>query len=108
MLVTLQGASSHKFSSGSHAEGRIAAKAAIRFILDNNDQPAVDMGEVEKLKTAVYAPLQVFEDNKGLTTDITVNPNYILPKQFHVPSPENHGRVCGWCFSAILNQQAHA
>ena len=25
------GASSHKFSSGSHAEGRIAAKAAIKF-----------------------------------------------------------------------------
>ena len=30
------GASSHKFSSGSHAEGRIAAKGAIEFIMDNN------------------------------------------------------------------------
>ncbi len=30
------GASSHKFSSGSHAEGRIAAKAAIKFIVENN------------------------------------------------------------------------
>ena len=33
------GASSHKFSSGSHAEGRIAAKGAIAYILDNNVAP---------------------------------------------------------------------
>jgi len=32
------GASSHKFSSGSHAEGRIAGKAAIRYIV--NEKPA--------------------------------------------------------------------
>ncbi len=30
------GASSHKFSSGSHAEGRIAGKAAIAYIVDNS------------------------------------------------------------------------
>jgi succinate dehydrogenase/fumarate reductase flavoprotein subunit len=29
------GASSHKFSSGSHAEGRIAAKAAIAYVKDH-------------------------------------------------------------------------
>ncbi len=32
------GASSHKFSSGSHAEGRIAGKAAIRYLV--NEKPA--------------------------------------------------------------------
>ena len=31
------GASGHKFSSGSHAEGRIAAKAMVKFALDNKD-----------------------------------------------------------------------
>ena len=36
------GASSHKFSSGSHAEGRIVGKAAIKFIVDNNELPNVD------------------------------------------------------------------
>jgi len=76
------GASSHKFSSGSHAEGRIAAKAAIRFILDNNDQPNVDNGEVDKLKEAILAPLKIFEDNQALSTDPDVNPAYIRPKQF--------------------------
>ncbi len=33
------GASSHKFSSGSHAEGRIAAKAAIRYIVNEKPRP---------------------------------------------------------------------
>ena len=35
MAGDVVGASGHKFSSGSHAEGRIAAKAAIAYILDN-------------------------------------------------------------------------
>ncbi len=76
------GASSHKFSSGSHAEGRIAAKAAIRFILDNNSQPNVDQGEVDKLKEVILLPLKIFEENKGKTTDPDINPEYIRPKQF--------------------------
>ena len=41
----------HKFSSGSHAEGRIAGKAAIRFIV--NEKPAlpnVDDDEIDELQ----------------------------------------------------------
>lgn len=76
------GASSHKFSSGSHAEGRIAAKAAIRFILDNNTQPNVNAAELENLKAETYRPLELFEAKKDYTTDPEINPNYILPKMF--------------------------
>lgn len=76
------GASSHKFSSGSHAEGRIAAKAAIKFIVENNTQPNVDPAKVEELKAATYKPLEVYEANKDFTTDPEVNPNYIKPKMF--------------------------
>lgn len=76
------GASPHKFSSGSCTEGRIAAKSAIRFILENNEQPNVDMAEVEKLKELTYKPLKTFEEHKDFTTDPEVNPNYIFPKQF--------------------------
>jgi len=76
------GASSHKFSSGSHAEGRIAAKAAIAYIVDNNTDPNVDMGKVDELKKTILAPLDLFEDNKGETTDPNINPNYIRPKMF--------------------------
>jgi len=76
------GASSHKFSSGSHAEGRIAAKAAIRFILDNNSQPSVDDGEVGKLKERILLPLKIYDENKDKTTDPDINPEYIRPKMF--------------------------
>jgi len=76
------GASSHKFSSGSHAEGRIAAKSAIKFIVENNSQPNVDMAKVEELKAATYKPLEIYEANKDFTTDPEVNPAYIKPKMF--------------------------
>ena len=36
------GASSHKFSSGSHAEGRIAAKAAMKYAVEHNTLPQVE------------------------------------------------------------------
>ncbi|MFH1924032.1 MAG: adenylyl-sulfate reductase subunit alpha [Planctomycetota bacterium] len=76
------GASSHKFSSGSHAEGRIAAKAAISYIVDHNTAPNVDQAHVDALKEEILKPLDTFEEHKGATTDPDINPNYIRPKQF--------------------------
>lgn len=76
------GATSHKYSSGSHAEGRIAAKAAIRYILDNNNQPNVDDAKVEELKQSALKPLETFEEHKDFTTDPEVNPEYIMPRMF--------------------------
>ena len=76
------GASSHKFSSGSHAEGRIAGKAAVAYCVDNPDQPNVDAAKVEALRAEILRPLDIFEENKGLSTDPEINPNYIKPKAF--------------------------
>ncbi|MBF0508393.1 MAG: adenylyl-sulfate reductase subunit alpha [Deltaproteobacteria bacterium] len=76
------GASSHKFSSGSHAEGRIAAKAAIKFIVENNTQPKVDAAKVEAMKKTILAPLDRFAEFSGLSSDENVNPNYIKPFMF--------------------------
>lgn len=76
------GASSHKFSSGSHAEGRIAAKGAIKFILDNNTQPNVDQDKVEELKKRTYKPLELFEQYKNFSTNDDLNPYYIRPKMY--------------------------
>jgi adenylylsulfate reductase subunit A len=76
------GASSHKFSSGSHAEGRISAKAACKFLVENGDMPDVDWETVEALKERILRPLKVFDEHKGYTTDEEVNPNYIMPKQY--------------------------
>ena len=76
------GASSHKFSSGSHAEGRIAAKAAIAYVIDHNEPPTIDDKTITALKDEVLKPLAVFEEHKGDTTDPEINPNYIRPRQF--------------------------
>jgi adenylylsulfate reductase subunit A len=77
------GASSHKFSSGSHAEGRIAAKAAIRYLVNENPaMPSIDDATIEALKEKTLAPLALFEEHKGFTSQVDVNPNYILPKMF--------------------------
>jgi adenylylsulfate reductase subunit A len=76
------GASSHKFSSGSFTEGRIAGKSAIAYILDHNEAPNVDEAQVEKLKAMVLKPLDMYEEHKDETTDPEVNPSYIRPKQF--------------------------
>jgi adenylylsulfate reductase subunit A len=76
------GASSHKFSSGSFTEGRIAAKAAIAFVLDHNQAPVMDDAQVEALKAEILKPMDTFETFKGATTDPNVNPNYIRPQQF--------------------------
>jgi len=76
------GASSHKFSSGSHAEGRIAAKEAIRFIVENNSLPKADQATVESLKETILKPMVLFEEHNCGTTDPDVNPEYIVPKQY--------------------------
>ncbi len=76
------GASSHKFSSGSFTEGRIAAKAACAYIVDNNDAPTVDQAQIDDLTAKILKPMNMFEEHKGATTDPEINPNYIRAKQF--------------------------
>lgn len=76
------GASSHKFSSGSHTEGRIAAKAACAYIMDNNVALKVDQAVIDALKAEILKPIDTFATHKGATTDPDINPNYIRPKQF--------------------------
>jgi adenylylsulfate reductase subunit A len=76
------GASSHKFSSGSHAEGRIAAKGACAFAAENGDGGAIDAAKIEELKDRILRPLKLFEESQNASTDPTVNPEYIRPKQY--------------------------
>ncbi len=76
------GASSHKFSSGSFTEGRIAAKGAVSYIVDHNEAPKVHEADVAALKEEMLKPLSTYEQFKGATTDPEVNPNYIRPKQY--------------------------
>jgi adenylylsulfate reductase subunit A len=75
------GASSHKFSSGSFTEGRIAGKGAVAFALEHG-MPAVDAAAVEALKAEILRPLATFAEHRGDTTDPDINPAYIRPRQF--------------------------
>ena len=74
------GASGHKFSSGSHAEGRLAGKAMIKFVLDNkNWKPELDTS-VHDLVEEIYRPVRTYLEHKDYTTAIDINPHYITPK----------------------------
>ncbi len=74
------GASGHKFSSGSHAEGRMCAKSMVKYCIDNKDmKPELDT-PVDQLVEEIYKPVRTFLEHKDYTTAIDVNPNYITPK----------------------------
>ena len=74
------GASGHKFSSGSHAEGRMAGKAMVKYALDNADfKPEFDETP-EQIAETIWRPVNTFLQFKDYSTAIDVNPNYITPK----------------------------
>ncbi|MGA7179782.1 MAG: adenylyl-sulfate reductase subunit alpha [Thiobacillaceae bacterium] len=74
------GASGHKFSSGSHAEGRMCAKSMVKYCLDNKDmKPELDTS-IEQLVEDIYRPVRTYMEFKDYTTAIDVNPHYITPK----------------------------
>ncbi|PID39969.1 MAG: adenylyl-sulfate reductase subunit alpha [Proteobacteria bacterium] len=73
------GGSGHKFSSGFHAEGRVAAKQMVRFATDFADfSPALKQSK-DELVDLVYKPVRTYLDNYEYTTAEDINPNYIKP-----------------------------
>jgi adenylylsulfate reductase subunit A len=76
------GASGHKFSSGSHAEGRMAAKAMVKYALDNKDWVPESVQTTEELVEEIYRPVRTFLEHKDYTTAIDINPHYITPKMY--------------------------
>jgi adenylylsulfate reductase subunit A len=80
MAGDVVGASGHKFSSGSHAEGRQAAKAAIAYILDNAAYKPTPKMTADEVAAEIYLPFEIYEKYKTYTTAPEINPNYIGPK----------------------------
>jgi len=73
------GCSGHKFSSGSHAEGRLVAKQMVRYAKDHADfSPAISQS-TEELVDLVYKPVRTYLDNYEYTTDEDINPAYVKP-----------------------------
>ena len=74
------GGSAHKFSSGSFAEGRLAGKAAVAYILDNGEAPRVADDEVRAISAELWKPFENYEKGKSGSTKDDINPHYLLPK----------------------------
>ena len=73
------GCSGHKFSSGSHAEGRQVAKEMAKFARDHADfKPAIKQSAKE-LVDLIYKPVRTYLDNCNYTTAVDINPNYVKP-----------------------------
>lgn len=74
------GGTAHAFSSGSFTEGRLAAKAAVRYIRDHaNDNIKISEKQYEDLKRVIYKPLENFAVGRNEIVGGTVSPSYILP-----------------------------
>jgi len=74
------GGSAHKFSSGSFTEGRIAGKAAVKYVNDlGREQPEISEGEYKKLEEIVFQPMENYEVGRNEIVAGTVSPSYILP-----------------------------
>ena len=76
------GGSAHKFSAGSFTEGRLAGKAAVRYVMDmKNDGPLVDEAQVKNLEQTVFKPLKNYRVGRNEIVAGTVAPSYISPLQ---------------------------
>ncbi len=100
MMGDICGASGHKFSSGSHAEGRVVGKEAIRFCGDNADfKPTINQN-ADELAGEIYLPFEVYEKYKTYSTAPEVSPHYIKPKMLQARlqkiADEYFGGVSTW------------
>ena len=74
------GGTAHKFSSGSYTEGRIAAKAAVKYVNDlGKAQPEVSEAEYRDFERAIYQPLETYRVGRNEIVVGTVSPSYLLP-----------------------------
>jgi adenylylsulfate reductase subunit A len=76
------GASGHKFSSGSHAEGRICGKQMVRWCIDHKDYKPSIAEDSKALADLIYRPYKNYLAGKDASTCPVVNPEYISPKNF--------------------------
>ncbi len=74
------GGTAHAFSSGSFTEGRLAAKAAVKYIRDlKNEKIKISDKQHEDLKQTVYQPMEHYQTYRNEIVGGTVSPHYILP-----------------------------
>ena len=76
------GGTPHAFSSGSFTEGRLAAKAACKYIDDGKAEGIrVSQEQIDRRRAEIYKPLEHYKVFRNEIVAGTVNPNYINPRQ---------------------------
>jgi adenylylsulfate reductase subunit A len=76
------GGTPHAFSSGSFTEGRLAAKAACKYIDDGKAEGIrVSDQQIADLKAKIYKPMETYTVYRNEIVAGDVNPNYINPRQ---------------------------
>ncbi len=76
------GGTPHAFSSGSFTEGRLAAKAACKYIDDGKAEGInVSDQQIADLKETIFKPLETYTVGRNEIVAGDVNPNYINPRQ---------------------------
>jgi adenylylsulfate reductase subunit A len=99
------GASGHKFSSGSHAEGRMAAKGALAFILDHKDDKLEFGQNVDEVIAEIYTPFEIFEKYRTYTSTPDINPNYLRPKHIQARLQKLMDEYCAGCATNYMTNK---
>ncbi|TYT76317.1 adenylyl-sulfate reductase subunit alpha [Desulfobotulus mexicanus] len=73
------GCSGHKFSSGSHAEGRIAAKMMVKWVKNHADYKPEPEMTPQEAADLVWKPVKTWFAHKDYSTDKDVNPKFCKP-----------------------------
>ncbi|MEA1049944.1 adenylyl-sulfate reductase subunit alpha [Lamprobacter modestohalophilus] len=76
------GGTPHAFSSGSFTEGRLAAKAACKYIDDGKAEGIrISDDQINRRKEEIFKPMEHYKIYRNEITAGSVNPNYINPRQ---------------------------
>ena len=76
------GGTPHAFSSGSFTEGRLAAKAACKYIDDGKAEGIrVSDEQISAARKEIYKPMEHYKTYRNEIVAGSVNPNYINPRQ---------------------------
>jgi adenylylsulfate reductase subunit A len=74
------GGTAHAFSSGSFTEGRLAAKAAVKYIRDHaSEKIRISEKQIEGFRKQIYKPLENYRVGRNEIVGGTVSPSYLLP-----------------------------
>ena len=76
------GGTPHAFSSGSFTEGRLAAKAAVKYIDDGKAEGiSVSQEQIDRRGAEIFKPMEHYKIYRNEIVAGDVNPNYHNPRQ---------------------------